>query len=240
MEGWWGGMRGADIQFIVDEDGHDWRGRFLVKSAGPIKWFTRLAADASGQGLLEPLAALPRSYVQHVVSNKSERTVELGFSGDPPVGRRISDREIRVDPNREARDPEAVPDLSESQRRGTMDPIAALLTLGRRAAAGENHFTLPVYDGRRRFDLVVDSAGHHTHGLMGTRRTTLDVVAVVHPIAGFKPFHQRWWNNARFDVYLDPATGLPLQISSSSFLATVVLTTKAICASQGACALPAK
>ena len=236
MEGWWGGFKGADIQFIVDEGDRDWQGRFLVKSAGPIRRLTKLNADATGQGPLAPLAAEPHSYVQHVVSNKSERTVELGFSGTPPLGRRISDREVYADPDRQARDPENVPDLPEEQRRGAMDPIAALLTLGRRIVAGEKHFVLPVYDGRRRFDLAVDLAGPRTHGLLGTRRTTLDAVAVVHPIAGFKPFHLRWWNNARFDLYLDPVTGLPLQISSSSFLATVVLTVKSICPSQSACA----
>ncbi len=104
--------------------------------------------------------------------------------------------------------------------------------------AGERKYVLPVYDGRRRFDLAVEVRGRATHGLLGRNAKTVDAVAIVHPIAGFKPYHQRWWNNARFDVYLDPATGLPLQISSSSFVAAVVLTTTAVCPPAPNCATP--
>jgi hypothetical protein len=59
----------------------------------------------------------------------------------------------------------------------------------------------------------------------------------VHPIAGFNPYHRRWWDNAKFYVYLDAKTGLPLQISSSSFLATVVLTAKTVCPPNPNCAI---
>jgi len=41
-------------------------------------------------------------------------------------------------------------------------------------------------------------------------------------------------------VSIDPKTGLPLQISSSSFIATVVLTTKTECPPDPACVLPAQ
>lgn len=240
MQGWWGGFKGADIQFTVDEENGGWKGRFLVHGAGLVRWMTKLEADAGGHGKLGPVGPMPDSYIQHVVSNKSERTVELGFRGDPPVGARLSDREVYADPSKQARDPENVPDLPEAQRRDTMDPIAAILSLGERAVMGDKHFTLPVYDGRRRFDLEVTVTGPNHHGLLKKQTDTIDAVALVHPIGGFKPYHLKWWSNAKFDVYLDPKTGLPLQISSSSFLAAVVLTTKAVCPTETDCAADEK
>lgn len=237
MQAWWGGLKGADIQFTVDKENGHWQGRFLVHGAGIVRWLTKLEADAGGHGKLGPEGAAPDSYFQHVASNKSERTVELGFRGDPPLGARLSDRETYVDPSKQARDPENVPDLPEAQRRDTMDPIAAILSLGERAVNGDRHFNLPIYDGRRRFDLDVTVTGPNHHGLLGRQVDTVDAIGVVHPIAGFNPYHRRWWNDAKFNIYLDPKTALPLQISSSSFLATVVLTAKAICPPQPHCVL---
>jgi hypothetical protein len=243
MEGWWGGMQAADILLTVDQgaEGHgqdDWDGRLVVHTAGMIKWLTGLVADARGRGRIDGDGAFPASYLQHVKSRKSDRTVEVGFTGNPPLGMRVKDLETFADPSKQARDAENVPDLPEDQRRGTIDPIAAILSLGSRALAGEHKFTLPVYDGRRRFDLEVAVLGHGKHGLNGQPTTTLDAVAIMHPIGGFKPFHAKWWNNAKFEVLLDPKSGLPLQISSSSFVAAVVLTTHAICPPDPACALP--
>jgi len=243
MEGWWGGLHSADILFVVDQPisaSGRWDGELIVRTAGMIKWITGLVADARGQGKYGGPVALSETYRQRVKSNKSDRTVEVGFSGDPPLATRLKDLEIFADPAKQARDAENVPDLPEDQRRGTIDPIAAILTLGHRAVAGENKFTLPVYDGRRRFDLAVEVLGHGKHGLNGQPTETLDAVAVVHPIGGFKPFHVKWWNNAKFEVLLDPKSGLPLQISSSSFIAGVVLTTKSMCPPDPDCALPAK
>ncbi len=238
MQAWWGGLKGADIQFTVDEENGGWQGRFLVHGAGIVRWMTKLEADAGGHGQLGPVGALPDSYFQHVISNKSDRTVELAFRGEPPIGARLSDRETYIDPGKEARDPENVPDLPEVQRRDTMDPIAAIISLGQRAAKRDKHFILPIYDGRRRFDLDVTVTGPSHHGLLKRQTDTIDAVAIVHPVAGFNPYHRKWWDNAKFDVYLDPKTGLPLQISSSSFLAAVVLTAKAVCPGQTTCAVP--
>jgi hypothetical protein len=236
MQAWWGGLKGADIQFTVEEDASGWNGRFHVIGAGLVRWLTKLDADAGGHGKLNASGAQPESYTQHVISNKSDRTVELAFRGEPPTGTRVSDREVFIDPKKQGRDPEAVPDLPEAQRRDTMDPIAAILTLGQRAVKGDKRFTIPIYDGRRRFDLDVTVSGPGRHGLMKRQVYTIDAIGVVHPIAGFNPYHRKWWNDAKFEVFLDPKTGLPLRISSSSFLAAVVLTVKAICPGQTVCA----
>jgi hypothetical protein len=241
IEGWWGGLKAADILFTVDEpfrDRGDWNGSLLIRTAGVMKWLTRLVAEVQGRGHLDGQDAGSEAYRQHVSTRKSDRTVEVGFSGVPSLAKRLKDIETYADPSKLARDAENVPDLPEDQRRGTIDPIGGILSLGRRALAGETGFVLPIYDGRRRFDLVVAVKGHGMHLLGGRQTMTVDAVATVHPIAGFKPFHAKWWNNAKFELNLDPRSGLPLQISSSSFLAAVVLTTHAACPPDPDCALP--
>jgi len=238
MEGWWGGLKSADILFIALEADGGWNGDVEIRSAGLVRWLSGLRADIRGHGPLDGAGALPESYIQHVVTRRSERTVAVDFAGAPPLGRRLSDQETLLDPAYQKRDPEAVPDLPEAQRRATMDPIAAILTLGRRVLAGERRFTLPVYDGRRRFDLAVERGGANRHPIGGRVVDTLDAVAVVHPLGGFRPFHLRLWTDAKFEIYLDPKTGLPLRISSSSFGAAVVVTAHAVCPPDPVCALP--
>jgi hypothetical protein len=244
LEGWWGGLKAADILLSIDDEQgqhgrSDWNGQLQIHTAGIIRLLTGLNAEARGHGHFDSPPAVSETYLQHVSSNKSDRTVSVAFAGEPPLGARLKDLETYADPKKAARDAENVPDLPEDQRRNTIDPIAAVLNIGRRAVAGETRFTLPVYDGRRRFDLVVEVKGPASHRFDGRQVPTIDAVAVVHPIGGFKPFHAKWWNNAKFDVIIDPKTALPLQISSSSFVAAVVLTAHAVCPPDPECALPA-
>jgi len=192
IEGWWGGLRAAEMLLTVDQEARTWTGDIVIHTAGFVHWLTGLMIDAHGHGRsVGTTGDLPDTYTQHVVSFRSDRTVELGFTGDPATGRRVHDKEVFSDASLAARDAENVPDLPETQRQGTMDPIAAVLTLGRRAIAGDRKFTLPVYDGRRRFDLAVEILGHAKHGLNGHPTETIDAVAIVHPIGGFKPYHLR-------------------------------------------------
>jgi hypothetical protein len=243
MEGWWGGMKAADIMLTVDESSRsagpiNWDGMLEIHSSGIIKWLTGLTAEARGHGHFSSPPAVSESYLQHVRSNKSDRTVSVAYAGDTSLATRTKDLETFADPTKAARDAENVPDLPEDERRGTIDPIAAVLSIGRRAAAGEKRFVLAVYDGRRRFDLAVEVTGPGSHHFDGRQVATLDAIATVHPIGGFKPFHVKWWNNAKFDVFVDPRTELPLQISSSSFVAAVVVTAHAVCPPNPDCAFP--
>lgn len=238
MQGWWGGTKAADILLTASDGSERWRGSMQIRSAGIIHWLTGVETDIEGEGRVTRGALLPDDYRQHVTSYKSERMVELAFSGEPPLGRRLRDERIRVDPSA-THDPEAVPDLPEEQRRDTIDPLAAILGLGHRALAGESRFTLPVYDGRRRYDLAVQVAGHRRVPIDGHDRDVIAVNLVMHPIAGFNRYHLRWWTNAAFTAALDPATGLPLRIASDSFMVSVVLTTKLVCPPAEGCQLPA-
>ena len=242
MDGWWGGIKAAQFLLTVETGGAEqtpanWDGALTVNTAGLIKWLTGLVAEVRGHGQFATLRARSELYVQHVHSNKSDRTVTVAFAGDPAIGSRTKDIETFTDPKKDARDAENVPDLPEEQRRDTIDPIAAILSLGRRAAGGETRFTLPIYDGRRRFDLAVSVVGPASHNIAGKQYATIDTVAIVHPVAGFKPFHAKWWNNAKFEISIDSKSGLPLKIASDSFMAGVVLTAHAVCPPDPVCAL---
>jgi hypothetical protein len=75
------------------------------------------------------------------------------------------------------------PPLTEAFRRNAVDPLSALEHIrgALRAAAPNASFTIPVYDGARRFDIV----GH----VLPTKNpgdTTIRAELTLRPIAGFK------------------------------------------------------
>ncbi len=239
LEGFWGGLKGADILFSAAETEAGWEGRIAIRSAGFLRVLGGFDTEVEAHGPVGDRGAIPEDYSQHVISRSSDRIVEVRYAGEPILGSRVRDLVLFADPSRSKRDGENLPEPPESMRMGAIDPLSAILALGRHAIAGETRFTLPVYDGRRRFDVEVAVLGPGRIEIGGQERNSLRLRATVHPLAGFRPFHLRWWTDAKFDIALDPRSGMPLRVASDSFLVAVVVTAKALCPPANGCELPA-
>jgi Protein of unknown function (DUF3108) len=108
------------------------------------RWKMKLAAEGSGDNdRIEP-----RRYVAETDWQRNPRTLDLRFLGDgrydlqqvPPP---------EPDPDIEGGLPEALPE-------GTVDPLSLAVAASRALAkSGGCDQTVPVFDGRRRFDLIV-------------------------------------------------------------------------------------
>jgi hypothetical protein len=70
--------------------------------------------------------------------------------------------------------------LAEAFRRNVLDPLSAIEAARAAVRRGETAFTVPVYDGARRFDAIVhvDPRGHGQSGIR--------LAMILHAIAGFK------------------------------------------------------
>jgi len=167
------------------------------------KWFD-FAMEAEADGRTGKAGLLPRRFhVANTWFGGGQRRVEIAYATDGAA-------EVRVEPPPEEDDRDAVP---LTQRRGTLDPISAILMLVWQLAENSRcDGEVAVFDGRRRYDVT-------TQGLGGTRLEASDSApysgpAVVcrvtfRPIAGF-------WRNARrdgskspeIDVFLAPGTDL--------------------------------
>lgn len=108
------------------------------------KWDMKLAADGLDRnGRIEP-----DRYVAESDWQRNQRTVQLGFT----EGGRY---ELRQDPPPEP-DPDIAGGLPETLPAGTLDPLSFALAAGRALQeSGRCDQTVPVFDGRRRFDLTV-------------------------------------------------------------------------------------
>ena len=235
MQAWWGGLRAADIAFTAELADGAYRGHLTIRTRGMVHWLTGLDLDAEGSGKMTAGGPIPERFEQTTISRRGERVVQLGFVG--PVAQVLADRETLASTAEPDPEPEDATPLPEALRKDVLDPVAAILALGRRAKAGERSFAVAVFDGRKRYDLAVTSQGQASHNIAGKVFDTIDLRVVIHPLHGFKPRHLAMWQDARFDVFIGRDDGLPLKVDTSSFVAGALVNVQGLCP-PAACDLP--
>jgi len=121
----------------------------------------------------------PRAYSARFSSGERSQDVEIGFDETGP-------QSVRTNPPRDlSRFP-----VTPAQKDGAIDPLTALLSLSGRAGEPISALcgrTIKVFDGRRRFDLVIEDAKPRTERkktAFGEREITVCSVTL-QPVAGF-------------------------------------------------------
>lgn len=114
-------------------------------------WNVRLAAE----GAEEDGRIAPRSYLSESEWQSDGRSLRLGFDGD---GRYDLQQMPAPEP-----DPDIEGGLPESLPEGTVDPLSMAVAASRALEAqGSCDQTLPVFDGQRRYDLIVTQVDRAT------------------------------------------------------------------------------
>lgn len=209
FEASWVGLRAADFVISLGNGSNGYANTFRLQTRGLFDPFMRLRVDAMSQGRT---ADQSRLYRVDYTNRRRERSVKIRFDGDRAVP---TIHTLGATPAEDREKEEKVP---PTQRTNVLDPLTALAGIFQNArhlvTGGPETFVLPVYDGRRRFDLkgavmgtvgrVIKSRSQRVHWL----RFTAD------PIAGFKTRHRDLWRQYAFDVYLSTdGRFLPLLIS---------------------------
>jgi len=202
----------ARFEFELDEGGGAYAVRGQIRTEGLLRLFYGVSLSAESEGRAAAEVA-PRVH-EHVLRNGSkERLAHLDYAGDGTVAARLVPAE---DSGR--------PKPSPQQVRNTIDPLSAVLALGRAAArAGACTGSFAVFDGRRRYDVVLTDEGGDriepspAYGYAGpARRCRASAVK----IAGFS-FDQDYAPHATSaQVWLAPpragAPALPIRIEFDS------------------------
>jgi hypothetical protein len=126
-----------------------------MRSAGFVGWFMSWKQDAGSQGLFGQDGVSPIRHRSEGEFRGRRRSVEIDYDAGKVNA-------VRLDPP--PQDDEGREEVSVERRREAMDPISAILSAIRRISAGQGcGGRLPVFDGRRRYDLVLtDRASHPT------------------------------------------------------------------------------
>ena len=118
-----------------------------MQSAGFVGWFMSWKQEAGSQGLLGQDSVSPIHHRSQGEFRGRRRSVEIEYDAGKVNA-------VRVDPP--PQDDDGRDEVSVERRREGMDPISAILNAIRRISAGQGcGGRLPVFDGRRRYDLVL-------------------------------------------------------------------------------------
>jgi hypothetical protein len=174
---YWAGLPAAEIRLSLGEDKAAYRGQIEIRTEGLPALLSRFRATASAEGrLVADGPAQPEHY---------DAIYDLRKRHNSHISMRFVDRAGAVIAERGPDDTSRKPPLAQGFRQNVVDPLTALerirgaLRVQRQLREGS--FTVPVYDGARRFDIL--------GRVLPERDSTAGVLRVeltLRPIAGFK------------------------------------------------------
>ncbi len=146
-----GGMLGLKVDMEIALTATRYRSSFDAKIAGAFSWFKDFRLRSEVEGLRDGGATQPSYFVSEAFKKgKSKRLVEITYHDDGSL-----QTSVVPEPDAEDRD-----DIPEDLRIGTFDPLSAVLMLTEAVALqGSCDAVVPVFDGRRRFDLTAEDLG---------------------------------------------------------------------------------
>jgi hypothetical protein len=207
------GLPVVSFDFRLDESGVGYVVGGQIRAVGLLGLFYTFAMQAESQGAIAVADLSPRFHEHRLHSRGRDRHARLDFAGDGTVTAALVPAEESDRPKPTAQ-----------QMLHTVDPLTAILVIGHAVAqAGRCGGTVAVFDGRRRYDLVLTDDGSErleaspAYAYAGEVRRCL--VAAV-KIAGFSFDHDYSPHTSNGRVWLAAprpgAPALPVRIDFSS------------------------
>jgi hypothetical protein len=144
---YWAGLPAGDIKLVLQDDPGGYRDEITIRSEGLAWLFTKFRGTAVAEGRFADGLPAPEHYAAHYDLRKAR--------GKRQTMRFIS-RAGAVFADRGPDDTSQKPPLADQFRKNVFDPLSALTAIRHELRRGNRgSFTVPVYDGARRFDVIV-------------------------------------------------------------------------------------
>ncbi|MCW9034768.1 MAG: DUF3108 domain-containing protein [Rhodospirillales bacterium] len=217
FEAYWGGLHAVNFLLSYSTAPGEMKNVFHLETAGILKLLLkmRIKAEAKGSSSKNDLY-IPQSYQVDYENRYRTRKVTISFDSKsgiviPKITTKGADEE--KDRATEAKVP---PEM----RKGTIDPISAVVEAIRRTKnhienGASKNFTIPVYDGRRRFDVIGEVQETIQRTILFKPYKVIRLVLTPKTRAGFKKSHTELWSKYAFHIYLTTdGRYVPLQIDA--------------------------
>ena len=226
---YWAGLPAANIRLTLGDGGAGYHDEIEITTQGLPHLLSRFRATASAEGrLAADRTAEPSRYLAaYDLRKRHDRRISMRFVRSP--GGTIAER----GPD----DTSRKPPLAEAFRKNAVDPLSALERIREalRTTGPGRRFTVPVYDGARRFDIVGEILPRN-----GPADGTLRAGLTLRPIAGFRGETSEDGDpdDAPRKVELtvtDDARLLPLSITVPVFFMPLVIRFEELCPTARSC-----
>ncbi len=172
-QAYWVGLPAGEIRLALRDDPAAYQGEILIRTEGLPRLLTRFRASAVSEGrFAAALLPAPIRYdAAYDLRKRRDRRLSMRFT--PRAGSVVADRGPE--------DTSKKPPLAEVFRTDVLDPLSALAAIRHELRRGNRGaFSLPVYDGARRFDVKVRVMPQRAGD------SVLHLELILAPIAGFK------------------------------------------------------
>jgi len=177
----WAGLPAGEVHLELSEGSNAFRSQIDIATEGLPRWLTRFRARGISEGAVHAGGlAVPAHYdAAYDLRSRKGKRISMRFvdNGSDTVAERGPE-----DSSEKYLVPPAL--LTD-----VVDPLAALTRMRealRSGLAGRGRFAIPVFDGKRRFD-VEERAVTREHERIGDKSMpVLHLSLLLHPIAGFK------------------------------------------------------
>lgn len=230
----YGGVTIAQVAVTARQNSNKLSTRLNMRTQGLTHTVAPVTMKANAQTLVrEPMTLTPIAFDYGYKTRKRSRTVSVNYGGGSVTPKIVSK------PGDRARDRLREDAVSANMRKGTIDPLSALIMILRHAqlntkgkAGGQ--LSIPVYDGVHRYDLAIAAKGKKGEWINGRSQPVYEYVAQVIPRAGFKPRRAKEWQKRRLVVLVSTdGRFLPLMITVNGGQGVARL--MKVCDSKGKC-----
>ncbi len=241
----WGGFHAAQIVLTEESNSLGGKVAFRLETYGLARWLTKLRIDALGQ--LSAAADGPRSTAYRIEffnrKSKSLREVEYDPAFKKPAVVKTNRRDY-YNPKDEEPEEEPMAPLSPELLIGVFDPetgIAKLQQLTRAAVegGGPKKFSVPIFDGKSRYDFEAEVIGLQKRVVGNATYDTVALNMILRILGGMRAKHVKMWDQSPFQVYLLPKDDyVPLQIVNQTLWATTMVNLIERCPPSPSCVIP--
>ncbi len=193
-----GGLHVADFLAEFDESPSGYRTSLSMETRGMARWFQDFRAEVKGDGTFvietgRGPTPVPRQFDRAWAAEAISSSLTIAYDPltrlarseeqtfNPLTGEAIALDTLDWNKGREA--PLPVPD---EMRTGVFDPMAAYVAArGQILHKEQSEFRVPIYDGRRRYDLVGSVEAPRPFWIGGEDVELIPVLARVEPVFGF-------------------------------------------------------
>lgn len=173
------GMSVGAVELEADADGDERAQRLAMATTGLVERLTGFRGELSARSRAAEGLPAPLSFRSFTATDRATREVELRYDGSGRV----------VDLATFKRGEPEGSEVPEAMRDDTLDPLTALAAVRDWIVEVRNEApartTLPIFDGRRRYDLEVELVERRVARFASGRTPVLEVRLQSRPIAGF-------------------------------------------------------
>jgi hypothetical protein len=220
-KGFWGGIEAANMALTLEENDTHYKSKFELHSKGLLKKIMRLTASAENTGVIDDDSPISSEFTSSVSKRKKEKKYWWKLDHKTGIARVLDENNV-----------DAEKSIPENMRKNIYDPLSVMLKMRNmiREAKAKSDWsmmkdkTLPVYDGRRRYDIWLESAIEREEKVAGKIRRVIDISLSMNPIAGFKDKDVDLWKSTKMHAFLsDDDRHIPLRIQASTPIAPAVI-----------------